>query len=93
MKSEVFCLTCHETGKPKYHTAGSIWIEIILWLCFIVPGLVYSFWRLSTRRKVCAVCGGATLVPPGSSAARSAARRSLQQMESAALRPSLSAKP
>ena len=26
--------------------------------------VVYSLWRLTTRRDVCAACGSATLVPP-----------------------------
>ena len=44
----------------------SILIEIILWLCFLVPGLIYSAWRISKRHDVCPSCGGADLVPLGS---------------------------
>ena len=44
----------------KTVTRGSIWIEIILWLCLIVPGLIYSIWRLTTRRQVCSACGAAS---------------------------------
>lgn len=58
------CTTCGYLGPTRRHTRGSLLIEIVLWLLFIVPGLVYSLWRLSTRRRVCAACGNDTLVPP-----------------------------
>lgn len=76
MTTERLCLTCHAIGTPKTQTRGSIWIEIVLWLCFLVPGLVYSIWRLTTRQKVCRTCGSPTLVPvdsPAAKAIRSAA--------------------
>lgn len=38
-------------------------VEIILWLCFIVPGLIYSIWRMSSYHAACPVCGSSTLVP------------------------------
>ena len=72
MTNDRFCLTCHSVGNPKTETRGSILIEIVLWLCFLVPGLVYSLWRLTTRRKVCRQCGSAQLVPVTSPAARKA---------------------
>ena len=65
-----FCLTCQHTGKPKSHTRGSIWIEIVLWIFFIVPGVIYSLWRLTTRQQVCVECGSPTLVPVNSIAAQ-----------------------
>ena len=57
------CPNCGAQGKPRTHTKGSIWIEIILWLCLIVPGVIYSLWRLTTRAKVCRACGASDLVP------------------------------
>ncbi len=47
-------------------TSGSIAIEIVLWLAFLIPGLIYSIWRLTTRRDACAACGSAELVPENS---------------------------
>jgi hypothetical protein len=32
-------------------------------MCFIIPGVIYSIWRLTTRRKVCGVCGHDTMIP------------------------------
>ena len=57
------CSTCGSRAGAKTNTKGSIFIEIILWLCFLVPGVIYSIWRLTTRSKVCRSCGAPTLVP------------------------------
>lgn len=74
------CRDCGSMGKPKSDTPGSILIEIVLWICFIVPGLIYSLWRLSRRRKVCAVCGSANIVPVDSPVGQDLVRR-LKQPE------------
>lgn len=57
------CTTCGHHGPTRRETRGSIWLEVVLWLLLIVPGLVYSVWRMTTRRQVCAACGATTLVP------------------------------
>lgn len=59
----MFCPNCGNRAKPKRHTKGSILIEIILWICFIVPGVIYSIWRLTTRQKVCPVCSAPNMIP------------------------------
>lgn len=64
------CKTCECLGVPRRHTKGSLLIEIVLWLCFIIPGLIYSIWRLNTRGDVCASCGSAELVPADSPAGK-----------------------
>lgn len=69
---DLFCTRCHEAGKPKSVTKGSFLIELVLWICFIVPGVCYSLWRLTTRHKACRSCGGDALVPMHSNAARAA---------------------
>jgi len=57
------CAHCGFQGKPVSQTKGSIWIEIILWLFFILPGVIYSIWRLSTRAKVCPKCKQPNMIP------------------------------
>jgi hypothetical protein len=37
---------------------------LLLWICFIVPGLIYSVWRLTTTAKVCSKCKSADIVDP-----------------------------
>lgn len=60
------CATCGSRGTPKATTRGSILIEIILWLCFIIPGLIYSIWRLTTRYNACPTCGSKDMIPVNS---------------------------
>jgi len=67
------CGRCGTVGAPRKETPGSIWIEVVLWLCFVVPGLVYSIWRLSRRHEVCRACGSAELLPLNSPLGRKAA--------------------
>lgn len=62
-KGACICAHCGEVGKPVTRTKGSIWIEILLWLTFLVPGLIYSVWRLTTKYKGCPSCGAANPVP------------------------------
>ena len=57
------CTTCGHVGRPVSETPGSGLIELVLWLCFILPGLIYSLWRLNRRHDVCSACSAATLLP------------------------------
>lgn len=66
----LYCMACGATSEGHMHTRGSIWIEIVLWLCFLVPGIIYSIWRLTSRRQVCPVCCNPGLIPVGSPKAR-----------------------
>ena len=61
--SDMICRDCGTAGRPARITKGSTMIELILWICFLVPGLIYSFWRLSSRYSACACCGSVALVP------------------------------
>jgi hypothetical protein len=63
MAKDLFCTACGHVGPGKTHTRGSIGMEILLWLLLIVPGLIYSVWRHTTRGEVCGVCGAANLIP------------------------------
>ncbi len=47
------CTSCGSQMYPKLFTKGSGRIELILWLCFLVPGLIYSTWRFTTKGFVC----------------------------------------
>jgi hypothetical protein len=38
-------------------------MEIILWLIFIFPGIIYSIWRLTTRYDACTVCRSPDIIP------------------------------
>lgn len=60
---QLICTQCGNTGKPQRKVKGNLLIEIILWLFFILPGLIYSIWRTSSYYKACKVCGSTTLIP------------------------------
>ena len=62
MTKDVVCTVCGYTGKPKRMPKGNILIEIILWLCFIVPGAIYTLWRFFTRFDACPKCNKFTVI-------------------------------
>lgn len=65
-EGRLFCTSCGSQGEGRTRTRGSFLIEIVLWLCLIVPGLIYSIWRMTTKARVCEACGASTLVPADS---------------------------
>lgn len=73
--AEMVCLDCGTQARAVRRTKGSLAIEILLWLCFLVPGMIYSIWRLTTRTWACPECGSERLAPPHTPAAK----RMLQQ--------------
>lgn len=65
------CTQCLNQVKPKGVVRGSIIIELGLWLFFLLPGLIYSLWRVAGGREpTCPECGGHNLVPLDSPAAK-----------------------
>lgn len=59
----MICSSCGSRGQAKNAVKGSLLVELVMWLCFLLPGLIYSIWRLSSKQKVCRTCGASTLVP------------------------------
>jgi hypothetical protein len=68
-RDEKHCLDCGTEAKAQVHTPGNMAIEIILWICFIIPGVIYSIWRLGARKTVCPACQSPRLIPITSPAA------------------------
>ena len=79
MSEEVVCTACGYVGQPKTITKESIGVEILLWLLFLVPGLIYSVWRLSSRYDGCPSCGQATVIPRTSPMAQKFLRENLPE--------------
>ena len=77
--SEIVCTSCGYVGEPKTVTKGSFAIEVILWLCLLLPGLIYSVWRLSSRHDGCPSCGQTTIIPSGSPMAQKFFRENLPE--------------
>lgn len=76
---QLICTNCGHTGKAKRVTKGSILIEIVLWCFFIVPGVIYSLWRLTTRYDACPQCGAPNMVPASSPRGKQLAASFAQQ--------------
>ena len=62
-KKEMICTHCGYSGKTDLKVKGSFMIELLLWCCFIIPGLIYSIWRVSNKIVVCPKCKGETMIP------------------------------
>lgn len=63
---KMICSNCGTVGKPKKHTKGSMLTELFLWLLMVLPGILYSAWRMSTKTMICKTCGSADLLPVNS---------------------------
>lgn len=75
-EESLICTTCGaQTDMPQSKTRGSVVIEVVLWFALIIPGLLYSLWRQSTRQKVCPTCGNATLIVANTPDGRKLAER------------------
>ena len=57
------CPHCGACGKHATETRGSSLLETALWICFMVPGAMYSLWRMSGKRVVCPRCHQEGMVP------------------------------
>ncbi|MFX1487416.1 MAG: hypothetical protein ACFFBS_10055 [Promethearchaeota archaeon] len=66
MSEDFICPHCRHTGPLEINTKGKTSVEVILWLFFLVPGLVYSIWRRTGRYYGCPECGNPGMVPIGS---------------------------
>jgi hypothetical protein len=44
-------------------------VEILLWL-LCIPGIIYSYWRRSTKIEKCAYCGKTGVLPVNSPEAK-----------------------
>lgn len=63
MKSnERICVDCGTVGSPKSGMQGSLLVEVVLWCLMILPGLIYSIWRFTTKAARCASCGSKNLI-------------------------------
>ena len=75
------CKSCGSLTKGKTETPGNFFIEVILWCCYIVPGLLYSIWRRSKRHKICEWCKSPDLIPPDSPIALEIRRKIGERMD------------
>lgn len=65
-----FCSNCGHQGVPILIAKGSILIEIVLWIFFLIPGLIYSIWRRTNLYQACPNCDAHNMIPLDSPVAR-----------------------
>ena len=61
--SEMLCVECENASRITSKARGSFSIELILWLFLIVPGIIYSVWRLAKKVYTCPCCGSNNMIP------------------------------
>jgi hypothetical protein len=62
-KEDYICKDCGTVATPKKKIPGSALVELVLWLLFIIPGLIYTTWRVSTQYLICPTCKSKNVVP------------------------------
>lgn len=55
------CPNCGYIGKGQ--RKGALILELALWICFLVPGIIYSVWRYTGKTNICKSCGCKNMVP------------------------------
>lgn len=59
---DYICMVCGCQRAPVLERRGNLYIEILLWVCYIIPGVVYSLWRTVRRHQVCPNCRNPSIV-------------------------------
>src|SRR5689334_18712842 len=68
--SRRYCTKCGFVGDETEYISGSGCIEILLYLFFIIPGVIYSLIRRNGAYWGCPECGAHNMVPLDSAAAK-----------------------
>jgi len=55
------CPNCGFIGKGQ--RKGALILELALWMCFLLPGLIYTVWRYTGKKSVCKACGCKDMLP------------------------------
>lgn len=63
MAQPMLCTQCGSITSPRRVVPGSVWITLILLVCFVVPGLIYIIWRHTSTYSACFNCGSRNLMP------------------------------
>lgn len=90
----MICTRCGTVQKNDRALPGSGWIELVLWLAAVVPGVIYSIWRRSSLTPGrCTSCGSRDLVELTSPVGRKLAEQHYPGPPPRALRPLMAPAP
>lgn len=73
--TQFVCKECGHVGGAGRASRGSIWIEVVLWLLILLPGIAYSIWRMTTKYNVCSICKSKNIIPVDSPLGKKLARQ------------------
>ncbi len=54
--AQISCPNCSYKGEGKTITKGNTSTELLLYILMILPGLIYSLWRIGSRYLGCPKC-------------------------------------
>jgi hypothetical protein len=60
---DYICTVCGYLGKPKNNTKGNFVLEVALWFFLIIPGIIYSLWRITNKYRGCPKCNSTAIIP------------------------------
>lgn len=75
LKGGWYCTSCGTVGNPKKVTKGSFLVEVFLYLLMILPGIIYSLWRLTSKYQACPQCKAPNMIPLSSPIAQAALKQ------------------
>ena len=58
---QYYCGACR-AYFPEAGARGNGWIELVLYLFALVPGIIYSIWRRSGNMRVCPKCRSSSVI-------------------------------
>jgi hypothetical protein len=64
------CTACGYVGEAERITKGSFIIEVFLWLMLLVPGVIYTLWRHTSKYEACPECQSPGMIPEDSPVAQ-----------------------
>ena len=77
MKKEFICKNCNYIGEVDGgEMRGNFWVSTILWTLYMIPGIIYSIWRRSAKKR-CKKCGSGSLIKLNSAEGKKAMEKIL----------------
>ena len=53
---KIKCTACRKESRVEPKRRGNTAAEVILWLVYVVPGIIYSIWRNTGKVYECPFC-------------------------------------
>ncbi len=60
---KVVCRNCGTVEFPKTVSPRNVWVEVILWFSYLIPGVLYTLWCNHQTYDACNKCSSRDIVP------------------------------